>query len=265
MKTVLVTGSTDGIGREVARELAQRGARVLVHGRSREKAERAVKALRDETGGAFEAVAGDFARLEEVRALAADVVARFARIDVLVNNAGIYTKEHVERTLLVNHLAPFALTHRLLDAIVDGGRIVFVSSNVHRSAEPQELINRLIDFPGAAADGYAAYAESKLANVLTAFELARRLAARRIAVNAMHPGVIATKLLHEGFGGSGGADVARGAAGEIMLAIDPALDGVTGKYFDQTHEARAAAAASDAALQTRVYELSLERTGVEPA
>ena len=265
MKTVLVTGSTDGIGREAAKELGARGMRVLVHGRSREKAERAVKALRDETAGAFEAVAGDFARLEEVRALAAEV----GRIDVLVNNAGIYTREGgrsadgFDLTLAVNHLAPFALTHLLADAIADGGRIVFVSSNVHRSAQAQELINRLIN-SDTAADGYAAYAESKLANVVTAFELARRLAARRIAVNAMHPGVIGTKLLREGFGGSGGADVARGAAGEVMLAIDPALDGVTGTYFDQTHEGRAAAAASDTALQARVYELSLERTGVRP-
>ncbi|HEX9102463.1 MAG TPA: SDR family NAD(P)-dependent oxidoreductase, partial [Polyangia bacterium] len=94
MKTILVTGSTDGIGREAARQLGERGARVLVHGRSREKAERAAAALRAETErDAFAPVAGDFARLDEVRALAADVAARWPRLDGLVNNAGIYATE----------------------------------------------------------------------------------------------------------------------------------------------------------------------------
>ena len=288
MQTILVTGSTDGIGREAARQLGERGARVLVHGRTRDKAERAVRALRDETGrrDAFEPVAGDFARLDEVRALAADVAARHPRLDVLVNNAGIYVQESApsgdgfELTLAVNHLAPFALTHLLIGTLARGARVVFVSSNVHRGADGSELIKRLINSGAAATgataataataaadgfDGYAAYADSKLANVLTAFELARRLAPRAIAVNAMHPGVIGTKLLRQGFGGMGGADVARGAAGEVKLAIDPALDGVSGRYFDQTTESRAAAAASDPALQARVYQLSLERTGVAPA
>ena len=269
MKTILVTGATDGIGREAARQLGAGGARVIVHGRSRAKAERAAKALRDETGhDAFEPVAGDFERLDDVRALAAEVAARHSRVDALVNNAGIYSREGgrsadgFDLTLAVNHLAPFALTHLLIDAFGRGGRIVFVSSNVHRSADGAGLIERLTG--AGEADGYGAYADSKLANVLTAYELARRLEPRGITVNAMHPGVIGTKLLREGFGGFGGADVARGAAGEVKLAIDPALDGVSGRYFDQTRESRASAVADDVALQARVYALSLDRTGVAP-
>lgn len=269
MKTVLVTGATDGIGRQAARELGARGARVLVHGRTRAKAERVAAALRDAIGrDVFVPVAGDFARLDEVRALAAEVAERHRRLDVLVNNAGIYAAERAlsadgfERTLAVNHLAPFALTHLLIGAFGSGGRIVFVSSNVHRSA-------RSLDFDdldrARAYDGYAAYAASKLMNVLTAFELARRFSARGIAVNALHPGVIATKLLREGFGAFGGADVARGAAGEVALALEPALDGVSGRYFDQTVESRASSLADDRALQARVYEMSLRRTGVTPA
>ena len=268
MKTILVTGATDGIGREAARQLGERGARVLVHGRTRDKAERTVKALREQTGrDAFAAVAGDFARLDEVRALAADVVARHPRLDVLVNNAGIYARayersaEGIELTLAVNHFAPFALTHLVLPALGRGARVVFVSSNVHRSAGPLDL-DDLARAHGW--DGYSAYADSKLMNVLTAFELARRLAPRGVTVNAMHPGVIGTKLLREGFGGFGGADVARGAAGEVKLALDPSLDGVTGRYFDQTEESRAAPPAADAALQARLYALSLDRTGVAP-
>jgi retinol dehydrogenase 14 len=269
VKTILVTGSTDGIGRETARQLGERGARVLVHGRTRAKAEHAAAALRDETGrDAFDAVAGDFARLDEVRALAADVAARHPRLDALVNNAGIYATERglsaegFELTLAVNHLAPFALTHLLIDALGRGGRVVFVSSNVHRRVAALDFddLDRARDW-----SGYDAYADSKLMNVLTAFELARRLAPRAITVNAMHPGVIGTKLLRDGFGmRGGGAEVARGAAGEVKLALDPALDGVTGRYFDQTEEASASSLASDAALQARVYELSLQRTGVLP-
>ena len=267
---MLVTGATDGIGREAARRLGEGGARVLVHGRSREKAEAAAAALRDDSGrDLFVPVAGDFARLDEVRALAAEVAARAGRLDALVNNAGLYARQPgvsadgFELTLAVNHLAPFALTHLLMGTLGAGARVVFVSSNVHRSAGGAELVGRL-EHPDAIEpfDGYAAYADSKLANVLTAFALARRLGPRGVAVNAMHPGVIGTKLLRQGFGGFGGADVARGAAGEVALASDPALDGVSGRYFDQTSESRAAAAASDLALEARVYALSLALTGV---
>lgn len=271
MKTILVTGATDGIGRETARQLGAGGARVLVHGRSRAKADRAARELADQSGrDAFEPVAADFARLDDVRALAVEVAARHPRLDALVNNAGIYTRDAgrsadgFDLTLAVNHLAPFALTHLLIDALGRGARIVFVSSNVHRSADGDGLIARLTGAATGEPDGYGAYADSKLANVLTAYELARRLEPRGIAVNAMHPGVIGTKLLREGFGSFGGADVARGAAGEVMLAIDPALDGVSGRYFDQTRESRASAAADDAGLQARLYQLSLERTGVRP-
>ena len=136
---------------------------------------------------------------------------------------------------------------------------------MHRSADGASLMQRLSDRAATGEpDGYAAYADSKLANVLTAFELARRLGPRGVTVNAMHPGVIGTKLLRQGFGGMGGADVARGAAGEVKLALDPTLDGVTGRYFDQTVESRASAAAADVALQARVYERSLACTGVAP-
>jgi NAD(P)-dependent dehydrogenase (short-subunit alcohol dehydrogenase family) len=271
MKTILVTGSTDGIGREAARRLGEKGARVLVHGRTRAKAEAAAKQLREQSGrDAFEAVAGDFGSLDEVRALAADVAARHPRLDVLVNNAGIYattrgvSADGRELTLAVNHLAPFALTHLLIGTLAAGARVVFVSSNVHRRVSALDFDD--LDRTRGEYDGYAAYADSKLMNVLTAFELARRLEPRGITVNAMHPGVIGTKLLRDGFGmRGGGAEIASGAAGEVKLAADPALDGVTARYFDQTSEAQASPLAGDRALQARAYELSLAQTGVKPA
>ncbi|HEY2748825.1 MAG TPA: SDR family oxidoreductase [Polyangia bacterium] len=266
-KTILVTGASDGIGRAAARQLGERGARVVVHGRSPEKAARVADELARETGrDAFVPVAGDLARLDDVRALAADVAARFSPLDVLVNNAGIFARtrelsaDGFELTLAVNQLAPFLLTHLLIDALAPSARIVFVSSNVHRSVRALDFddLDRARDW-----DGYAAYADSKLMNAATAFELARRLEPRGITVNAMHPGVIATKLLRGGFGMSGGAGLDRGAAGEVKLALDPALAGITGRYFDQTEESKASALANDRTLQSKVYEVCLERTGAK--
>lgn len=266
MTTVLVTGATDGIGRATARQLAERGARVLVHGRTRDKAERTAAALARETGrDAFEAVHGDFARLAEVRALAAEVRARHPALDVLLNNAGVYlhrrelSADGFELTLAVNHLAPFALTHLLLPALEASGhgRVIFVASVAHRRG--QIALDDLDLARGF--DGYGAYAASKLMNVLTTYELARRLAGRPVTVNALHPGVISTKLLRGGFGMSGD-DVGRGAAGEVKLALDPALEGVSGRYFDMGEETRSSRASYDEALQRAVYEVSVARTGV---
>src|SRR5438477_3006252 len=123
MKTMLVTGAADGIGRAAARRLGEAGARVLVHGRTMDKARAATDALIGETGGAFEPVAGDFARLEEVRALAAEVMRRAPVLDVLVNNAGLFARQRqltddgFELTLEVNQWAAFALAHLVLPAL----------------------------------------------------------------------------------------------------------------------------------------------------
>ncbi len=268
--TILVTGATDGIGYAAARQLGARGHRVLVHGRTRDKAARAAAALAAATGrDAFVPVAADFGSLDEVRALAAEVAARHAPLDVLLNNAGIYARKRQlssdgwELTLAVNHLAPFALTHLLLPALAASGhgRVVVVSSMAHGSGR--------IDFDDLDGergwDGYSAYAASKLANLLFTYELARRLEGRPVTVNALHPGVIGTKLLRKGFGSLGGADAERGAAGEVMLATDPALDGVSGRYYDETDESRSSRASHDRLAQARLYQVSLERTGVTAA
>ena len=270
MKTILVTGATDGIGRATALALGEQGARVLVHGRTRDKAEGVAAQLAQQSGhDRFEAVAGDFANLAEVRALAAEVSRRHRALDVLINNAGIFAAERAlsadgfELTLAVNHLAPFALTHLLLPSLVESGhgRVINVSSMVHNRGR--------IDFEdldlARAYDGYGAYAASKLMNVLFTHELARRLEGRAVVVNALHPGVIGTKLLRGGFGSMGGAEVSRGAVGEVRLAIDPALEGVSGGYFDMGRESTASKASHDRELQRRLYAVSLERTGVTAA
>jgi NAD(P)-dependent dehydrogenase (short-subunit alcohol dehydrogenase family) len=205
--------------------------------------------------------------MAEVRRLAEHVLARHERIDVLINNAGVFMSERrltvdgQETTFAVNHLAPFLLTHLLLPALKNAkkGRIITVSSIAHNRGQ--------LDFSDLTAaryyHGYATYAASKLANVLFAYDLARRLSGTAITSNALHPGVIGTKLLHTGFG-MGGGSVAQGAATSVRLAVDPALDGVMGKYYSDEREAASSTLSHDRKLQGRLYDASVEITGVSP-
>lgn len=255
--TILVTGSTDGIGKETARLLVERGADVVVHGRTLEKAERA----RAEVGAA-RALAADLASLDEVRALAGNFAG--GGLDVLVNNAGVYAKKRTltadgrELTMAVNHDAPFLLTHLLLPALARSAdpRVVNVSSIAHARGHID-----VDDIDMARGwDGYGAYAASKLANVLFSVELARR--APNLRVNALHPGVVSTKLLKAGFSMHGPDSLTDGARTSVHLA----LAGVraTGKYFANEREAQPARAAADRELCARFYDASCRRVRIEP-
>jgi len=265
---VLVTGATDGIGRQTAKELLEKKARVLVHGRTAKKAEDTCAALAKETNSSDLApVHADLSSMAEVRALAEAVRNQAGHLDVLLNNAGVFmherrlTTDGFETTFAVNHLAPFLLTHLLLPSLgaAGQGRIITVSSIAHSRGS--------IDFNDLKLDryyhGYSAYAASKLANVLFAYEMARRLQGTPITSNALHPGVISTKLLKSGFG-MGGGTLAQGAATSVRLALDPSLATVTGKYFSDEREATSSALSHDRGLQRRLYEVSAELVGIEP-
>ncbi|MFO0572958.1 MAG: SDR family NAD(P)-dependent oxidoreductase [Polyangia bacterium] len=277
---VLVTGSTDGIGLETALELARRGARLIVHGRRAERIEAAAAALR---AVAADAVAGtaqaDLSVLDDVRRLA-QKLAELPAAHVLLNNAGVFEQQRVvtvdgfERTLAVNHLAPFLLTHLLLADRGGAGRallrIVNVSSVAHNRGQ---IALDDLHFERRRFDGYSAYAASKLANVLFTLELARRLhaAGRAVTTNALHPGVVSTKLLTEGFQMRGPDSLAEGAATSVMLALEPqfgpgagAAGGATGGYYSSRRPAAINPGARDARLQRELYERSLELTGAPP-
>ena len=235
MKTVLITGATDGIGRETARQLLSRGFRVLVHGRTLEKAQRVVAEFqRAQPGAVVEAVYADLARMPAVVALAEQIQQQTPVLDVLINNAGVYqhqrqlTAEGFEVTLAVNHLAPFLLTQQLLPSLhaAPAGRIITVSSIAHQSGT---LVIGEWDY-SRGFSGYGAYAASKLANVLFTLALARRLAGTTVTANCLHPGVIDTKLLRSGFG-LGGASVVAGARTSVYLASAAAVSQVSGRYF----------------------------------
>ncbi|MEI8257707.1 MAG: SDR family oxidoreductase [Deltaproteobacteria bacterium] len=265
---VLVTGATDGIGRQTALDIARAGAAVIIHGRRAEGiAATREWLLREVHGATVHEARADLASLDGIRALGADLTARFARLDAVIHNAGVFMKERVltrdgfETTFAVNHLAPFLLTHLLIGPLAAArGRVVNVSSIAHSRAA--------MDFSNLQGErqfaGYDAYARSKLANVLFTVELARRVASRGITTNALHPGVVGTKLLREGFGSNGSESLAEGAATSVFLAISPDVAGVTGKYFSQRREAVPSRLAGDDALARRFYEFSAEAVGVEP-
>lgn len=265
-RVVLVTGATDGIGRQTALDLMKLGFRVLVHGRTREKAEAVSEALVNEAGaGEADFVFADLSSMAEVRRLADDTLARTDKLDVLINNAGVFLHERTltvdgfEATFAINHLAPFLLTHLLLPALrkAPAARLITVSSIAHSRGN--------IDFGDLRLErhyhGYSAYAASKLANVLFAYEMARRLSGSSITSNVLHPGVIGTKLLRSGFG-MGGGTLSQGAATSVRLASDPALGKVTGKYFADTKAAPSSPASHDAGLAKRLYEESAKLVGV---
>lgn len=190
-KTAVVSGATDGIGRETALALGRLGARVVVHGRDPQKGHGVVDRL-GRYRGEGEFVGADFSSFDAVREFADRIDERVGAVDMLVNNAGgvfkrgTLTADGVERTMAVNHFAPFLLTHRLLSLVPCDGRIVTVSSAAHHQASRRDLDRNAV----TSIDGYdatRAYARSKLANILFTRELARRVGA---LVNTLHPGLV---------------------------------------------------------------------------
>ena len=244
MSTILVTGATDGLGRALARELVARGHEVVVHGRSRDRAE----AVASEIGGAQVEVA-DFARLDDVRALGA-----VQGIDVLVNNAGIIaarrqlSADGIELTFQVNHLAGFLLTLLMLPP-----RTVNVASVGQREPDLDDLMLE------RGYEGYDAYARSKLAQIMFTFELAKRRP--DLMVNALHPATLMdTKMVHEWFGRTR-STIAEGVEATAALVE---RDDVCGRYFEGLREARADHVAYDAEARRRLWDASAALTSAPP-
>jgi NAD(P)-dependent dehydrogenase (short-subunit alcohol dehydrogenase family) len=266
-RIILVTGSTDGIGKETAFELARRGATVILHGRHLGRCQRVLSECVRASGirdlGCF---AADLSSLDEVRRLGEDIVKQYSRLDVLINNAGVFmtdrllTGDGFENTFAVNHLAPFLLTHLLLDLLKKyaPSRIVTVSSVAHQRGQ--------LDLENLQGEkrftGYGAYSLSKLANVLFTGELAERLAGTGVTANCLHPGLIGTKLLRQGFGGMSGSSVKEGARTLVYLAADPGVSHVTGKYFIKNREEAPSPVASDAALRKQFWDISTRLCGL---
>ena len=262
-KIVLVTGSTDGIGRETARQLLRKGYRVILHGRSEGRCMEVEKYFSDMGFAPAGCVVGDLASFSSVKMMASEITSRFSEIDVLINNAGIFnpryevTVDGFEKTLQVNHLSHFLLTYLLFDLVKKkGGRIINVSSMAHASS---------VDFGNINAekyyDPYEAYSVSKLCNILFTFFLAPKVKKYGVTVNALHPGVINTKLLVAGWGRIG-SSVEKGAETSVYLATSEEVADVTGEYFVNRRIAKAAKIAYDYDVQKRCWDLSEKFTGV---
>jgi NAD(P)-dependent dehydrogenase (short-subunit alcohol dehydrogenase family) len=242
----LITGATAGIGWSTARALAALAAHVILHGRNPEKLNHRSVQLRDEYPQAkIESIQADFEDLEQVQMLVNTLERQGVSLDVLINNAGAYfnrrhmTSLGVEKTFLVNHLAPFFLTNKLLtqERFTQTARIIVVTSDTHTmgSINFSDLAFRRGYF------GMCAYARSKLANLLFAYELARRLESTDITVNAVHPGHVASDIWKTNFGVFGptlkwfislfARTPEQGAETLIYLASSDEVAGISGRYF----------------------------------
>jgi len=248
-KTVLITGATNGIGKAAARGLAKLGAQVVIVGRNAQKCAETVAELRASTGNqAIEALRADLSVMAEVRHLADQVKARYPRLEVLINNAGAYFDKRLtsadgyEMTFALNHLGHFYLTTLLLDLLKASApaRIVNVSSDAHRFAR----LNLVNPHHPPTYNGFRVYGQTKLANVVFTYELARRLEGTGVTANAMHPGFVRT-----GFGRNNEGLISKifsllqafaltpeqGADTVIYLASSPEVEGVSGKYLSLIH------------------------------
>lgn len=273
-KRALITGATDGIGKEIARGLLRRGLSVVLVGRNPAKGEAVVAELKQEhPEGQIELLNADLLRPQGARALARQVLERYERLDVLINNAGAYfahrelTEDGFERTFSLNHLAYFALTLDLLPLLEKSApaRVVNLSSGAHLGGKLDlgDLHFERRPWLG----GWPAYSQSKLANVLFTRELASRVSKQGIAVNAVHPGFVASKFGHNNPGLWNralrlsqwvGRSCEKGAETAIYLATSEEVASVSGQYFFDLKPRSVAAAAKDQALARQLWERSLE-------
>lgn len=271
-KTVLVTGATDGIGKETARRLAERGARVFIAGRNAEKGAAAVRDIATNTGtDQAEFLQADLSVQADVRGLAKAVKQRTNRLDVLVNNAGVImfrreeTHDGIEMTFGLNHLNYFLLTHELFDLLKASApsRIVSVASIAHRRA--------ILDFDDLQLSrgfgAWKAYSRSKLANIMFTYALARRLEGTAVTANCLHPGFVSSHFGQNGgflartgmalamrFGNA--ISVAQGAQTSVYLASAPEVSSQSGLYFDEGKAVKSNHASYDRHAQEKLWGIS---------
>jgi NAD(P)-dependent dehydrogenase (short-subunit alcohol dehydrogenase family) len=276
-KSVLVTGGTGGIGMATAAALAALGARVGITGRDQARAAAAAAGIRAATGNpAVDVFTADMSVQAEVRRLAAQVADTYPRLDVLVNNVGGFwahrhvTADGLERTFALNHLASFLLTNLLLDRLTASApaRIVTVSSG----AQARGRID-VDDLQGERNySGQRAYSQSKLANVMFTYELARRLEGTGVTATVLHPGVVRTSFgaedqaAHVAFVIRAARPFmktpAQGAVTPVYLASSPQVEGVTGQYFANRKPKTSAYADRDTAAAARLWQASSDLVGL---
>lgn len=270
-KLVLVTGATSGIGYWTAMEIARMGAQVIIHGRNESKCIKSVEAIRAETGNTnLSYLLAEFSSQAQICDMASTFYKHHNHLDVLVNNAGAaflfrrLSVDRIEMTFAVNHLAYFLLTNLLLPALQasPSARVVSVSSGGH-NGERLEFDNLQLSH---SYNPWSAYGRSKLANILFAYELARRMAGTKVTSNALTPGMVATDIWKKvnrfitpfiyPVVKRMGQTPLQGAQTSIYLATSSEVEGVTGKYFANMHQAQSSPASYDIEAARKLWEIS---------
>lgn len=262
-QVILITGSTDGLGKLVASHLADQGATILLHGRNECKGVKVLEDLQNQSGNqSHRYFNADFSSLEQVNGLAGDIIADYKHIDILINNAGIgggprtqpqreLSEDGIELRFAVNYLSTYLLTRRLLPVLKKRGtRIVNVSSV---GQEHIDFNNVMFEHD---YEGLKAYRQSKLAMIMFTFDLADELKDTGVTVNALHPAsLMDTKMVMEYFG-KAMTSVEEGAKAVEYLALSSELDNVTGQYFDGMKKSKALPQAYDKEARRKLRELS---------
>ena len=261
-QTILITGATGGLGRALAHRAAEHGATVVAHGRDEQRLRELALEVEEATGTSIDTVAADLADLREVDRLADSVLDTYDRLDVLVNNAGVgfgapdgpreESADGIELRFAVNHLAAYRLAGRLakLLEVSAPARIVQVAS------AGQLALDRDDPLTEQGWDGVTAYRRSKLAQVMATYDLAADLVGTGVTVNALHPATFMDTAMVRDSGVSPTSTVGEGLDATWRLVADPALDGVSGRYFEGTREGTTDPQADDPAARAWVRELS---------
>jgi NAD(P)-dependent dehydrogenase (short-subunit alcohol dehydrogenase family) len=267
MKIILITGSTDGIGKQTALELALQNHQVIIHGRSKEKCLKTLEEIKSKSSNTkIDFVVADLANFNEVKQMAEEFKTKFDHLNVLINNAGVYLKKRmtdekgIELTFKINHLAHFYLTYLLFDLIKisDDGRIIDVSSIAHENAD-NDLSDIMLEKDYS---GYRSYANSKLHNILFTYALHRRIKNSNVKVFALHPGVISTKLLYEGFRISG-SPLSVGTETPVYLATSNDVIYESGKYFIKKKPVKSSKTSYNEKLQEELWDISIKLIGLD--
>lgn len=257
-KVILITGATDGIGKQTAIDAAKKGAQVIVHGREDERIFNTLKEIREINEEVY-GIRADFCDLSQVVEAAKDINDNFNKIDILFNNAAEFlkkreiTKDGFERTFQVNYLAHVLLTERLISKIKDvkDSRILNVTSMIHSSAVDFENLRGEKNYSGKER-----YSLTKLLNILHAYKLGHKYANNSVSINCLHPGVIETKLLNSAW--SGGMSVNTGAETMLYAAESDAIKMISGLYLENRRPMQSNPISYNTEIQDKMYNLSLE-------
>src|ERR1700687_734889 len=278
-KTILTAGGTAGSGMESAVDLAGAGAQVVVTCRERGKGDLALQEIRRRSGSTkVDLLVGNFESQESTRELAAEFLAKYPKLHVLVNTAGTasvkreLTEDGIEKTFAVNHLAPFLLTNLLLDLLKRSApaKVINVASIEHRQGTvPFDNLQ----FEKGGYGVVRAYARSQLANVLFTMELPRRLAGAGVTANCLHPGAVATNIWSHGPGYVRLVlpvaklfmlSAEKGADTIVYLAANPEVEGLTGGYYERNRKVTPSPLARDHAIPKRLWDRSAALVGLPP-